>query len=51
MYTCLYSIILYLLGCHVGDDEGDGTTKGTCPELNQVCMEDGTCEGEHIFSN
>ena len=46
MYTLLF---LLLLGCNVRGDVGNGTDQGTCPNVNQVCNNDGTCSGTHYY--
>jgi hypothetical protein len=46
MITGFYNVvILFLLVCVDGGEAGDGTTKGTCLNDNEVCTALGECLG------
>ena len=43
----LLLLLLLLLGCNVNGWAGNSTVRGTCPNFNQVCHSDGSCEGSY----
>ena len=46
--------ILFHLGCNNNDAtplSGTGINQGTCPNANEICYNDGSCQGTCYYQN